>query len=107
MEASLARDVFFLKQPAHLLDPLLEARHALVHRHAKVPELIGQEGSRKSDIESPAADPIKPVSHTDKPVNHTMVKSFDEKIEVRWHSGLHSNPQRFMTSGSLLSAMQR
>ncbi len=59
VELPLEGDVVFRPQPGEGLDPLLEARPALVHGDAEGIELVGHEGPRDADVEPAAADGVE------------------------------------------------
>ena len=76
MKTALGADVFLAQQQAHLRDALLEARPALVHRHAKAGELVRQERAREADLEAPARDRIE---HAD------LARELERIVEHRQH----------------------
>ncbi len=95
-------------------EPTAYVQHALPGvQVGHLDEHLGEPLDRAVDVLDPQrlassqGKGIIPVSHMDKSIGQTMVKSVDEKIEVRWDSGLHSHPQRFITCGSMLNVMKR
>src|SRR5262245_38541712 len=58
MELSVCADVLFLEQAAYLLQPLLEARAALIHRYAETGELVRQKRPGKADFQATAGNGV-------------------------------------------------
>src|SRR6266446_5537437 len=58
MKAAMRGDVLFLKQTADLLDALVEAVAAFIHRDAEAGELVRQEGAREANLDAALGDRI-------------------------------------------------
>ena len=58
VEAALRGDVLLLQQAANLLQALVEAGAALVHRDAEAGELVRQEGARETDLHAAVGDRV-------------------------------------------------
>jgi hypothetical protein len=81
VEAALCRDVLLLQQAANLLDALVEAGTALIHRDTEAGELVGQECAREPDLHAAVGDRIDHADLTGKLqriVEHRQHRAGDE-----------------------------